>query len=91
MWTPLRTTSLGRVITDDLKFETEIRRCMLLKTDTFQKLNNLLRDRKITFKTNKRVLDCLVISILLTNSESLTFFTKHKIRLANFENNIKRA
>lgn len=52
------------------KCELEIQRCIEIGNDAFQKLSNILRNRKKTLsETKKCVLDSFVISILLYGNE----------------------
>ena len=63
-----RFSYLGSVITDDGKFETEIRRIGMAK-DSFKKMQSLFKDRKLKMKTKFRVLQCYIYPILTYASE----------------------
>lgn len=50
---------LGRVLTADGMWDTEIRSRVRIVKDAFQKLSKVLRSRIVLLKTRKRVLKCL--------------------------------
>ncbi|MCH9665805.1 MAG: hypothetical protein K0U41_08180 [Gammaproteobacteria bacterium] len=76
---------LGSMITEDGRCDTEIRRRIGIAKDSFQKLNKILKDRKLTMGTKIRVLDCYVLSILLYGSECWTISPPMKQKLEAVE------
>ena len=51
---------LGSIITEDGTCDTEIRRRIGIAKEAFQKLSDILCDRKLSMETKKRVLECYV-------------------------------
>ena len=76
---------LGSVLTEDGKCDAEIKRRIGLAKDAFQKLSKVLRDRKVSRTTKKRVLYCYVIPVLLYGSESWTISSRMRRRLEAIE------
>lgn len=72
---------LGSVITENGKCDPEIRRRIALAKDAFQKLEHILRNRKLSMETKKRVLDCYVISILTYGCECWTISAQMEDKL----------
>ena len=60
---------LGSLITDDGKCDSEIKRRIGMSKQAFQKLKRVLKDRKMSLRTRKRILHCYVYSILTYGSE----------------------
>ena len=72
---------LGSLITSDGKCDTEIKKRIAMAKDTFEKLSNIFKDRKLNIKKNK-LLKCYVHSVLLYGSECWTISP-------TIENNLK--
>lgn len=61
---------LKMFLTEDGKCNTQIQRCIGITKDVFQKLSQILRNRKISLETKRRVVSCDVLSVPLYVSES---------------------
>ena len=72
---------LGSVITTSGKCDPEIKRRIALAKDAFQRLEHILRNRKISMETKKRVLECYVISTLTYGCECWTISAQMEERL----------
>ena len=72
---------LGSVITKSGKWDPEIKRRIALAKDAFQRLEHILRNRKISMETKKRVLACYVISMLPYGCECWTISAQMVVRL----------
>ncbi|MGX9987587.1 reverse transcriptase domain-containing protein [Soonwooa purpurea] len=72
---------LGSVLTEDGKCDAEIKTRIGLARNAFQKLSKILKDRKVSRTTKKRVLNCYVIPVLLYGSESWTISSRMRRRL----------
>src|SRR3984893_15745544 len=72
---------LGSVITKSGKWDPEIKRRIALAKDAFQRLEHILRNRKISMETKKRVLECYVISTLIYGCECWTISAQMEERL----------
>ena len=72
---------LGSVITTSGKCDPEIKRRIALAKDEFQRLEHILRNRKISMETKKRVLECYVISTLTYGCECWTISAQMEERL----------
>src|SRR5688572_23803242 len=55
---------LGSLITEDGRCDGEIKRRIALIKDAFQKLENILLNRKLSIEVKKRIVDCYVILLL---------------------------
>lgn len=64
---------MGRVCTEDGKCKTEIRICIELMKDAFEKLN-----RKFLLETRKKVLTCYVILMVLYDIKAEQYFWQQK-------------
>ena len=71
---------LGSVIKSDGRCDTEIKKCIGMAKDTFQKLEKVLRNHKSAMET-KRVLDAYVMSILMYGSKCWTISPQMRQRL----------
>ena len=76
---------LGSIITEDGKCDIEIKRRIGMAKDTFNKLEKVLKSRKMLMSTKKRVLECYVISVLLYGSECWTISPTMRKRLEAVE------
>src|SRR5688572_5890685 len=72
---------LGSLITEDGRCDGEIKRRIALAKDAFQKLENILLNRKLSIEVKKRILDCYVISTLIYGSECWTISAQLEARL----------
>ena len=63
---------LGSLITENGKYDSEIKKRIGMAKDAFQKLGKIFKDRKMSIDTKMRVLDCYVKSILTYGSECWT-------------------
>lgn len=54
-------TLIIRVVTDDRKFDTRLRRRLAIEKDASQKIRKTLRYRKISLEINTFLLNCYVI------------------------------
>ena len=72
---------LGSAITTSGKCDPEIKRRIALAKDAFQRLEHILRNRKISMETKKRVLECYVISTLTYGCECWTISAQMEERL----------
>lgn len=51
--------SLGRLVTNNRKYGTEISKCIGITKYAFQKISKLLRHKKLSLEAKKRMLDLL--------------------------------
>ena len=72
---------MGSIIREDGRCDSEIRRRIGIAKNAFQKLEKVLKDRRMTVETKGRALDCYVNSILLYGSECWTVSTQMEKRL----------
>src|ERR1700730_6192687 len=72
---------LGSVITTSGKCDPEINRRIALAKDAFWRLKHILRNRKISMETKKRVLERYVISTLTYGCECWTLSAQMEERL----------
>ena len=63
---------LGSLITENGKYDSEIKKRIGNAKDAFQKLGKIFKDRKMSIDTKMRVLDCYVKPILTYGSECWT-------------------
>ena len=72
---------MGSIITENGKYDTEIKRRIGMAKDIFQKLIQILRNWKMMLDTKLRVLDCYGNSILIYDSECWTISAQMKGKL----------
>src|ERR1700730_10133936 len=72
---------LGSVITTSGKCDPEIKRRIALAKDEFQRLEHILRNRKISMETKQRVLECYIISTLTYECECWTISAQMEERI----------
>ena len=76
---------LGSLITGDGKCDYEIKSRIGMSKQAFQKLQKILKDRKMSMGTRKRILHCYVYSILTYGNECWTISAQMENRLEAVE------
>ena len=76
---------LGGTITGDGSSEPDVKRRIGLASGVVHKLQKIWRSKQISVSTKKRVYECLVLSVLLYNSETWTLTAELKRKLDVFE------
>ncbi|XP_063604020.1 uncharacterized protein LOC134779724 [Penaeus indicus] len=78
------------MIISDGKCDIEIKRRIAMAKDSFQKLGNILKDRKLSVQIKNKLLKCYVHSILLYGSECWTISPTMENRLKAAERGFYR-
>ncbi len=76
---------LGSTLTDDARYVREIKRRIALAKSAFGKLDNILRNCKMTLNTRLRVLNCYIYPVLMYGSEAWSLTSDMKKRLESCE------
>ena len=73
---------LGSLITSDGKCDADIKKRIAMAKDTFEKLSNIFKNRKLNIKIKNKLLKCYVHSALLYGSECWTISptTENKLK-----------
>jgi uncharacterized protein (UPF0147 family) len=71
---------LGSIITEDGKCDKDVRVCIGMAKEAFEKLSNIMKNNKISMATKIRMLNCYVYPILTYSSECWTM--SHSLRNA---------